>query len=124
MPSLASIIQRVALNQTLVYWQKTSDDQYGMPTYLSPVELPCRWEDKEGETVDARGRLIHYKAFIMMVVGLTPGSLVFLGTIAQWQAIAQPGQTSPTINQGGREVLKSNADPELSNLSTIYSVYL
>lgn len=35
------------LKQTCVYWANPVEDGYGKQTFDDPVELACRWEDKQ-----------------------------------------------------------------------------
>jgi hypothetical protein len=36
-----------ALAQTAVYWGNPHDNGYGTATFDDPIEIHCRWEDKE-----------------------------------------------------------------------------
>lgn len=124
MPNLASIVRRVFLHQTLVYWAKLDSDTYGKPTvYATPVELSCRWEDKQQEIITPDGRKVLSKGYLLMVDKLVVGSLVFLGTLTDVEALPT-FPTPPTVLQGGREVLLVKTTPDLNNHSNIYENYL
>ena len=49
-----SIITKMR-KQTAVYWALSSYDEYGQPTWDSPVEIECRWEDKSEEFIVSDG---------------------------------------------------------------------
>lgn len=99
-------------NQTLVYWEKSGSDIYGKPQYKDPVELACNWQDVQKEIIKADGRTVLSHAYLLLSGPVVEGSLVFEGTLSDWQLLPTKTKT-PTVNQGGREVIKSstNGDP-------------
>lgn len=126
MPNLATIVRRVFLHQTLLYWQKTGSDKFGKPAYLnptSPVVLQCRWEEKPTEVLASDGRKVMAKGYILMVDRLIPGSLIFLGSLTDWQALPTYPNV-PTVGQGGAEVLTTHVTPDVKNQSTIFENYV
>jgi hypothetical protein len=122
-PSIAAIVDRVFLHQTLVYWAKTGSDSYGRPVYADPVELGCRWEDKQQEVILDDGRKVMSKAYILMTTKTVAGSLVFLGDLADVQALPTY-PAIPTVDQGTREELLVKETPDIKARSYIYEVYL
>lgn len=107
-----SLLASKFTNQTLVYWEKDGSDIHGKPKYRDPVELACNWQDIQKEIIKADGRIVLSHAYLLLETPILNGSLVMLGTLADWQAL--PTKTgTPTVNQGGREVIKasSNGDP-------------
>ena len=122
MATLARIVRRVFLKQTLTYWQKNGSDEFGKPLFDAGVELKCRWEDRPQEVILPDGRKVLSKTYILMADDLLAGSVIFLGTIAQYNAL-QVAPDPPTQNQGGQEVMLSKKTPDIKNKSTIYEVY-
>lgn len=111
--------------QTLVYWQKMDSDGFGQPTYANPIQLPCRWESEDQEIVLPDKRKVVAHGYLLMSQYLTPGSIVFLGTLAQVNALPTiPERVVPTFNQGGREVLKCDTTPDLQAVEYLYEVYV
>lgn len=132
MPNLASIVQRVFLYQTCLYWAKVGSDAYGKPVYAdytNPAQVAVRWEDKQQEILDSQGRKVIARAYVLTITPMQPGSLLFLGTtgpntaLADWQAL--PGYPiPPTSIQGGKEVLMVRTTPDLKAASYIYEVFM
>ncbi len=73
------------LKQTAVYWALTGLDGYGQHTYAEPVELDCRWEDKQEKFTDLEGNenvsqaLVYFKTDITK--GLDGWGFLFLGSL-------------------------------------------
>jgi hypothetical protein len=124
MTTIAQVMLRHCLKQTVLYWQKTGDGQHGRPVHNpTPQVLPCRWEDKQIEVLLADGRKVLSKGFLMMVVPLTVGSWTMLGTLSSWQALPTYPKL-PTVGQGGREVLVAELIPDWNDGSQMYQNYL
>jgi hypothetical protein len=128
--SIVNVVNKFA-NQQMVVWQKVGSDPYGKPIYQtilnddknSPTQLAVRWEDKQQEIILPGGRVVRSMAYILGTVYIAPGSLVFLGTLADWQAIPTY-PLPPTVLQGGREVLKTNTTPDIKAQNYIYESYV
>ena len=104
-------------NQTLVYWEKDGSDIYGKPQYKDPVEMACNWQDEQREIIKADGRTVLSRAYLLLESPVVDGSLVMLGSLADWQAL--PTRTgTPTVNQGGREVIKTNSSGDPFSATT------
>lgn len=131
MPSLPAVVNRYFLNQTLAYWQKIGSDPTGKPVYGQPVQLNCRWEDRQQEIITADGRRVMSKGYLLLTTYLAPGSLVYLnstanGALADYQALVPTYPVPPTVLQGGREVLMTKSTPEAVRKPPgfIYETYL
>lgn len=109
--------------QTLVYWQVADSNPQGQPTYSAPVQLPCRWENKTKELVLPGGRKVNSSGYVLMGQSLTPGSLIFLGTLADVAKITTYPEQPLTNNQGAREVLIVHDTPDLNAEEHLYEVY-
>jgi hypothetical protein len=122
MPSITGVLAKFT-NQNLVYWQKTGADTFGKPTYADPVEIRCRWEDRRSERLRPDGRFVATTAYILIGVPLIVGSLVFLGTLADWQALPTYPNL-PTNLQGGREVMDLKTTPDIKAQGNVYEAFL
>jgi hypothetical protein len=130
MATLARVMQKLALKQTMLYWEKTGSDTFGKPSYTpdnpmppGPVSLACRWEDKQQEIILPDNRKVLSKGYLLLLQDLKVGSLVFLGTLTNWQALPTYPKV-PTVNQGGREVLLVRTTPDLLERCILYQAYL
>lgn len=118
---------RKFLKQKLVYWRRTGTNTSGQPTYATPVEMICRWEDAQAEIITPSaplpGRTVIANSHIYTETDMVVGSWVFLGTLADWRAL--PGYPRlPDFNQGGREVTRAMRTPDLRARKTIYEWWL
>lgn len=112
MPSIVQAIRGKFLIHRLVYLAKAGSDQDGRPAFADPVELPCRWDDVLQETVTADGRTVMARVKLLMVDPVEPGSLVWQGTLAAYEAVPTYPRP-PTFNQGGREVINKTSTAEI-----------
>lgn len=114
MPNLSSIVRRFA-DQDILYWEKTGSDSFGQPVYATAQPLRARWEDKQQEIVLPDNRKVISKGYVLLTPRLLVGSLVWWGSLADWQA--QPYYPSiPTVNQGARELIMINTTPGIRQL--------
>lgn len=117
MPTLSGIIKRFA-KQPFMYWEKTGENQFSKPLYATGVELKCRWEDRQREVITKDGRVVLAKGYLLLDTVLTPGSLVWKGSLAEWQA-ASFFPKIPTQLQGAYELVVVNSTPGLPQLPGI-----
>lgn len=122
MPSLSGIVTRFA-NDDIVYWQLNGNNDRGKPVYAIPIDRKVRWEDKLTEVLTADGRKVISSSYLLSALALVPGSLVWLGTIADWEASAFYPNL-PVFDQGAREVLVVHRTPGLPQLpGNVYEAY-
>ena len=82
MPSVES----ASRNQSAVLWAKSSLDNFGKPTVDSPLEIYVRWEEKLKESIDSQANAIAVDATVWVAQEITVGSIMWLGTLAEWNA--------------------------------------
>lgn len=111
------------LNQTLVYWEKTGSDNSGRPTFKAPVQVTCRWEERQEQVNMLDGRIIQANGYIMTSSRIKNGSVVMLGTLANWKAMPTYPKI-PTVSQGGFEVFKSNHTPDFDGANLLFEAWL
>jgi hypothetical protein len=122
MPSISSVVARFT-KQTLVYWRKTGSDPSGKPVYADPVEIKCRWEDRQQEVIASDGRTVIARGHLLLASPVLPGSLVFQGLLGDWKKL--PNYPSPpTVNQGGREVVRADNTPDLKAQSFVNEAWV
>lgn len=110
------------LQQKLVLWERTGSGVSGEALFAQPVELDCRWDDAQ-QQVMVDGRVVISSAMIMSAVRLPVGSVVRLGTLAEWQALSIFPKT-PIKKYGGFEVMRSDHTPDLDGSELLYTAYL
>lgn len=73
--------------QKATYWEKTGDDNLGLPVVTStPVQLDVQWDDNQSEALDPKGNVITVDATVFTGgMRLIIGSIIMLGTVADWQ---------------------------------------
>ena len=71
-------------HQTAVLWELAGRDEYDEPRIHSPLEITVRWEETRRESRDAEGNTIIIDAQVMTDREIRPGSIMRLGTLAEW----------------------------------------
>jgi len=84
--------------QTAVYWGTPVKDGYGGFTFASPVEIPCRWEDRIGQFTSRGGEQIYTKATIYVLQDLDDSGYLFLGTLADISGEDDAGAPKDIVN--------------------------
>jgi hypothetical protein len=68
--------------QVCVYWGTPNDDGYGGFTWTSPVEIYCRFEDKEQLIRLDDGTQISSRAVVYVLQDVDLEGVMYLGTLA------------------------------------------
>jgi len=68
------------LRQAATAWGSSAKDAYGNTTFLAPVSIKVRWEDKIERTTDSTGKDIVSQAFVFMGRKYDTGAYLYLGT--------------------------------------------
>ena len=84
--SLMDIIENTYA-QTAVYWGAPTPDGYGGNTFAAPIEVVCRWEDKEqflGSQVggEVTGGLMLSRSIVFLKQDVDEEGYLYLGTLA------------------------------------------
>lgn len=90
-------------NDKVVLYEFSSNDNYGNPTVLEPVELNCRWEDSTREVVLPDSRVVASDAVIYVPREIPNGSIIWKGALADLPA-------TPT---NLKQVIRTNSIPAL-----------
>jgi len=67
--------------QTAVYWGNPVNDGYGGLTYNDPVEVYCRWEDKNEIFIDTNGNELVSKSVVYVTQDVDNNGYLYLGTL-------------------------------------------
>jgi hypothetical protein len=67
--------------QTAVYWGNPTNDGSGGFTFDDPIEIICRWEDRNDIFLSPTGKELNSKAVIYSIQDLDENGFVYLGTI-------------------------------------------
>ena len=69
------------LKQTALYWATPMPDGWGGNTWDDPVELDCRWEQKQELFIDAHGDEVRSAAVVYLDQDVDTGGFLMLGDL-------------------------------------------
>lgn len=77
-----SLIKRMR-RQAAVYWEKKSApaDEFGTRDFEAPVEIKCRWEDKDGEVRNKEGEILNSAATVYVDREVKVGDKLKFGSV-------------------------------------------
>ena len=67
--------------QTAVYWGGPVPDGDGGYTFDDPVEIACRWEDRQESMTDGKGEAFVSRAAVYSATEMVLGGYIYLGTL-------------------------------------------
>ena len=79
------------LKQKAVYWGAPTNDGYGGYNYPAPVEIDCKWSDKQEKFVDRNAEEHISKAIIIIDHDVTVGGQIALVELADLSSSMLPG---------------------------------
>ena len=85
--SVESNIARMC-KQTAVYWGNPVNDGYGTCTFDPPIEIPCRWEDRNETFLTPNGNTGIAKSVVYVLENLHQDGYLFLGTFDDLESYA------------------------------------
>lgn len=85
--------------QVAVYWGNPVVDGYSNTTFDAPIEILCRWEDKEqvlGTQVggEVTGGVLLSRSIVFVKQDMTEGSYLYLGTLSE---LSSEEKTDPKL---------------------------
>jgi hypothetical protein len=124
-----SIIDTIIKNcpQTAVYWGNPVNNGYGGFTYDEPVEIDCRWEDRNEIFVDANGDETVSKSVVIVLQDMDLEGRLFLGTLDSiYDSLESSAATiDPTTIAGAHFIRRFDRIPRLgSTVDFLRKVYL
>jgi len=122
---IANIIER-NLDQTAVYWGNPVNDGYGDKTFDSPVEIQCRWEDRNEVFVAPNGDELIAKSIVYISQDVDEEGCLWLGTLDALYESDSAGVTiDPKDVEGAAIIKRFDKTPVLgSNSKFLRKVYL
>lgn len=107
------------LRQIMVYWAVTGiNDGFGKPIFATPVEVPCKWEDKNEMVIDmGTGEEILALSKVFVDEDLSYGSMVFLGELTD---LTTEQKTDPYLSEAQTIRGKSTITALIGNAVTRY----
>lgn len=112
---------RLNLNQTCVYWSPAGVNGFGEPLYADPVELACRWEDKQELFRDKEGQEVVSSAVVYPESTVVLGGYLFLGDLAD---LSSAEEDDPRIVSNAKEIRSTGASPNLKGTQWVYKAWL
>lgn len=113
-----SIITKM-LKQEAIYWPPVSADNYGQPTFGSPVEIACRWEDVQKEILTPEGEEIISSTTVYVDRDVEIGGALLLGTLS-----SSVNEGAPLENEGSRVIRQFDKLPTFKATEFLRTVYL
>ena len=83
-------IAQKLLKQKAVYWGAPVNDGYGGYTYASPVEINCRWINKQQKFVDSNAEEHLSRAIVIVDQDVVVGGKLALTTLADLDSTQLP----------------------------------
>ena len=78
--SFTTLLNR-ACKQTCIYWSSPNEDGYGGQVWATPIEIACRWEDKEQLIRQDDGIEISSRAIVYVLQDVDLEGMMYLGTL-------------------------------------------
>jgi hypothetical protein len=85
--SFTTLLTRTC-KQTCVFWGSPNEDGYAGQTWANPIELKCRWEDKEQLLQLDDGTQISSRAVVYVLQDVDLEGMMYLGTLDDLYDIA------------------------------------
>ncbi len=112
---------RLKLPQKCVYWAPIGADSFGRPTFASPVQKICRWEDKIAETIDADGNEVLSNATVYLSDDVLVGGALFNGAMQDLGSSFPPNIKN---DRRVREIISKGRVPNLKGTQFLTSAML
>ena len=113
-----SIITKM-LKQKAVYWAPSGLDEFGQPTWGSPVEISVRWEDKHEQFMDDDGERQLSRALVFVSQDVEVKGVLLL-SVLDGSVI----QDDPKANQDAWEIRKYDRLPNFKATEFLRSAFL
>ena len=81
-------VVKLFTKQKCVYWGNPVSDNNGGYTFNTPIEIDCRWDDKQELKTGFWGNRFTSQSSVLVNIDLDRRSFLYNGTLAQLQAEA------------------------------------
>lgn len=109
-------------NQTAVYWGSPVEDGSGGKTYATPVEIKCRWEDRQIVVSEEDGKEISSSSQVFTTEDLEEQGYLFLGTLDD---LTVENRIDPKLVNKAYEIARVSAVPAVGSTTVfVKKVYL
>lgn len=115
MSSIEKMIKRNC-KQMAVYWAPAGKDVYGGISFNNPVEVKCRWEDKQQLVKDNDGNEILSNAQVFVLKDLQEQGYLFLGRLTDLT------NTDPREVNEAWEIKKKDKSPAMDSVRKFVKV--
>jgi len=118
---IEKFIQKVCV-QTCVYWANPVNDGYGGFTFDDPVEISCRWEDKNQICIGDDGQEVTSDSEVLVTQDLDKNGYLCLCTLDD---IDDDDLNSPMNVSGASQIISISKIPMIkSTTEFVRQVYL
>ena len=107
-----------AMNQKAIWWASDDHDEFGKPSYATPVEIDCRWEDEREEFINANGDQIISNSKLIVDRDMNEKDRLKLGELDSTV------DNDPYVETGTWEVLRFAAHPDTKGVKYTREVWL
>ncbi len=107
-----------AMKQLAVYWAPLDEDEYGQPTFASPVQIAVRWEDAVEEFINPNGDKEMSRAKLIVDRDLDNKGYLWLGNIVDLVS------DTPAENDDAWEIRLFKKTPNFRGNKFLREVYL
>ena len=104
--------------QSAVWWAETGTDHYGERTFAAPVQIKCRWEDRVGEYMNAKGETSMSKATVYVDREMNLGDYLKRGDLDS----NTPG--NPATDPLAMPIQAFDRIPDLKNREVLLTAHL
>lgn len=106
---------------TAVYWGSPTPDGYGGRTFAEPVEIPCRWEDRQELFTDAGGQERRSNAVVFPDRDLVVGGYLCKTTLAD---LSSAEEGNPGLLKAAYEIRRFDSVPDLRATRSVRQAWL
>jgi hypothetical protein len=120
---ISKIIKKFC-KQKAVYWGSPANDGYGGFTYATAVEIDVRWEDAIRNLTHPMGEEVFSKATVLVQQDVDLHGYLFLGTLADLNAMTGITLTNPKTIDTAFEIIAFDKVPDIKARQYVRTVYL
>ena len=120
-----SLIKRMR-KQKAVYWSRGQADRHLIYSYEAPIEIKCRWEDRQEEFVTPEGTSKTSNAVVYVDRPMIPGDVLVYGAKISAHDNYRGGKSgaSPETYPKAYVIQAFSVIPNLKATESLYVAYL